>query len=129
MAIKIQTYGTEPYFLATFVEQAAIEDFTEIVKTVQNISNVRKKTGLPHRIWYIADIRGLNFTFDQITDSLNILRKQDSTIMQPVVVGGDSMAHLGIKAIEQKQYGAWEALKIFATPEEAIAFAKKQNGR
>jgi hypothetical protein len=129
MPVTIQTFGDEPYLLATYETPFRPEDFAQLIKAVQELSDRLKAQGKPHKVWYISDIRQMKFSFDDLVEALNVFRKLDATIMQSVVVGSNELVELGVKAIQQKQYGNWEESKIFTDLDQALEFAKAQQGK
>jgi hypothetical protein len=127
MPVTIKTFEDEPYMLATYYLPIAFEDLDMVMKTAQGISEKRKAQGLPSTVWLITDSRETKPTFDEIVNSLGVLRKLASEDIRPVVVGTDEMVVFASKALEQKQYGSWEEIKIFSDVEQALAFAKAQS--
>jgi hypothetical protein len=129
MPVTIKTFGDEPYILATYATPFLPEDFAQILKITQEISDRRKAQGVPHKVWYVVDTRQIKMTFDDLVDSLSLLRKLDSTAMQAVIVGSSEMVELAVKAAQQKQYGSREEAKIFDNLDEALEYAKAQQGK
>jgi hypothetical protein len=127
--VTITTFGDEPYLLATYENPFLPEDFAHLIKAVQELSDRLKAQGKPHKVWYVSDIRQMKFSFDDLVEALNVVRKLDTTIMQSVMVGSSELIELGVKAVQQKQYGSWGETKIFNDLDKALEFAKAQQGK
>ncbi|PJF34328.1 MAG: hypothetical protein CUN49_16220, partial [Candidatus Thermofonsia Clade 1 bacterium] len=71
----------------------------------------------------ISDARQFPVTFDVLVEALDLVRRQLVGVpVRFVVIGTDEMIRLAAEAIAQRQYGGFEAGKVFATDQEAFAY-------
>ncbi len=71
----------------------------------------------------ISDARQFPVTFDVLVEGLDLIRRSLTGIpIRLVVIGDGELIRLAAEAIAQKQYGGFEAGKVFANDEEALAY-------
>jgi len=74
---------------------------------------------------FISDGRKINATFSDLVMALDVFRRMPGTDqMKTLIVGSGEMFEMAQQAAQQKQYGS-RAVEVFATMEEALAFARK----
>ncbi len=75
----------------------------------------------------ITDARQFSVTFDVLVEALDLTRRNLAGIpVRFAVIGDDDLIRLAAEAIAQKQYGGFEAGKVFANDEEALAYCMAQ---
>ncbi len=84
-------------------------------------------TEVRSKFFAVSDLRGVPITFDAMVDGLDLVRRHLVGIpVRFVTIGDSELVEMGNRAITQKQYGAFEEARAFATEEEALAYCRSE---
>lgn len=114
----------EPHFAERILFQRYVPPVNpeeDIPATIQAIIDFHQQ--VQGEFFVIIDARQFPVTFDVLVDALDLTRRNLAGIpARFVVIGDNDLVRLAAEAIAQKQYGGFEAGKVFSTDEEAFAY-------
>ena len=117
--INIEPHFAERILVERYV--APVEPETDMAAAVQAINDFYQQ--VQREFFVIVDARQFPVTFDVLVDALDLVRRHIAGVpVRFVVIGDGELVRLAAEAIAQKQYGGFEAGKVFATDSEALEY-------
>ncbi|MFQ3536397.1 MAG: hypothetical protein SNJ58_11015 [Aggregatilineales bacterium] len=119
MPISVEPYVAERILFERYV--APVNPETDMVAAIQAIKEFHQQ--VQREFFVIVDAREFPVTFDVLVEALDLVRRQMMGVPARFVVIGDSeLIRLAAEAIAQRQYGGFEAGKVFATDTDAFEY-------
>lgn len=126
MTFTIERLPGEPIIISTFSEAFRVDTDGQmsIQQTYEFMEDIEGKVCL------IMDVSDLKLGFSDLVSGLGMLTRGSSGLftdprVRLLVVGSHGFAEIGVKALEQTQYGGL-SVKLAGSVEEAIGFCRAQ---
>ncbi len=119
MPISVEPHAAERILFERYV--APVNPETDMLTAIQAIKEFYEQ--VQREFFVIVDAREFPVTFDVLVDALNLVRRQMAGVpARFVVIGDNELIRLAAEAIAQRQYGSFEAGKVFAADTEAFEY-------
>ncbi|MFN7210509.1 MAG: hypothetical protein ACK4P1_08985 [Aggregatilineales bacterium] len=123
MPNAFEPHVSERIFIQRYI--APVNPDEDMPAAVQAIRKFYEQVG--QEFFVISDARQFPLTFDTLVEGLDLIRRNLAGVpMRFVIIGDGELIRLVAEAITQKQYGGFEAGKIFPNDEEALAYCMAQ---
>ncbi|MDW8298135.1 MAG: hypothetical protein RML95_02240 [Anaerolineae bacterium] len=123
MSISLDPHVAERILFLRYI--APVNPEVDMATAMQAIAEFYRQ--VQREFFVIADVREFEITFDTLVEGLDLIRRQLAGVpVRMTAIGTSEMVRIGAEAITQKQYGGFEAGKVFATDEEAFAYCMEE---